>query len=32
VIDQIGDNRIIRPLSVYSGAAARDYLPLATRG
>jgi citrate synthase len=32
VIEQIGDNRIIRPLSVYSGAAARDYLPLATRG
>ena len=31
-IEKIGDNRIIRPLSVYSGAAARDYVPLATRG
>jgi citrate synthase len=32
VIEQIGDNRIIRPLSVYSGPAARHYAPLATRG
>ena len=32
VIEQIGDNRIIRPLSVYSGPAARQYAPLATRG
>jgi citrate synthase len=32
VIEQIGDNRIIRPLSVYSGPAGRDYVPLAARG
>ena len=32
VIEQIGDNRIIRPLSLYTGAAARDYVPLAARG
>jgi citrate synthase len=31
VIEQVGDNRIIRPLSVYSGAAPRDYVPLANR-
>jgi citrate synthase len=32
VIEQIGDNRIIRPLSIYSGAAPREYRPLASRG
>jgi citrate synthase len=32
VIEQIGDNRIIRPLSIYSGTAARDYVPLDARG
>ncbi len=32
VIEQVGDNRIIRPLSIYTGAAPRDYLPLAARG
>jgi citrate synthase len=32
VIEQIGDNRIIRPLSIYTGAAPRDYVPLAKRG
>ena len=32
VIEQVGDNRIIRPLSIYTGSAARDYAPLATRG
>jgi citrate synthase len=32
VIEQIGDNRIIRPLSVYSGPPGRDYVPLAARG
>ncbi len=32
VIEQIGDNRIIRPLSVYAGAAPRDYVPLEARG
>jgi citrate synthase len=31
VIEQIGDNRLIRPLSIYSGPAARDYVPLASR-
>jgi citrate synthase len=31
VIEQIGDNRIIRPLSLYSGPAPRDYVPLASR-
>ena len=32
IIEQIGDNRLIRPLSLYSGPAARDYRPLAERG
>jgi citrate synthase len=32
VIEQIGDNRIIRPLSVYAGPPAREYVPLADRG
>jgi citrate synthase len=32
VIEQIGDNRIIRPLSVYAGPDARDYVPLTARG
>jgi citrate synthase len=32
VIEQIGDNRIIRPLSVYAGPPPRDYVPLAARG
>ena len=32
VIEQIGDNRIIRPLSIYSGTAARDYVPVDARG
>ena len=31
VIEQIGDNRIIRPLSIYSGAAPRDYISIAAR-
>jgi citrate synthase len=31
VIEQVGDNRLIRPLSVYSGPAPRDYRPLAVR-
>jgi citrate synthase len=31
-IEQIGDNRLIRPLSAYVGPAPRDYLPLAARG
>ena len=32
VIEQIGDNRIIRPLSIYSGTAAREYVPVDDRG
>jgi citrate synthase len=32
VIEQIGDNRIIRPMSIYSGTAARDYVPVDARG
>ena len=31
VIEQMGDNRIIRPLSLYTGPAPRDYVPLAKR-
>jgi citrate synthase len=31
VIEQIGDNRLIRPLSLYSGPAPRDYVPLTER-
>jgi citrate synthase len=31
VIEQIGDNRLIRPLSIYTGHAPRDYVPLAER-
>ena len=31
VIEQIGDNRLIRPLSIYAGPAPRAYVPLADR-
>ena len=31
VIEQIGDNRLIRPMSIYCGAAPRDYTPLESR-
>ena len=31
VIEQVGDNRLIRPLSLYCGAPPRDYVPLAAR-
>jgi citrate synthase len=31
VIEQIGDNRLIRPLSLYDGPAPRAYLPPAER-
>jgi citrate synthase len=31
VIEQIGDNRLIRPLSTYVGPAPRDHVPLAER-
>jgi citrate synthase len=32
VIEQMGDNRIIRPLSIYTGPAPREYRALADRG
>jgi len=31
VIEQIGDNRIIRPLSIYSGVAPREWTPRSAR-
>jgi citrate synthase len=31
IIEQIGDNRLIRPLSLYCGQPPRDYRPLAAR-
>jgi citrate synthase len=31
VIEQVGDNRLIRPLSLYVGPAPREYSPLAAR-
>lgn len=31
VIEQMGDNRLIRPLSIYTGHAPRDYVPLTNR-
>ncbi len=31
IIEQIGDNRLIRPLSLYSGPAPRTYRPPASR-
>jgi len=31
-IEQIGDNRLIRPLSAYIGPPPRDYPPLSSRG
>lgn len=31
IIEQISDNRLIRPLSLYCGPAARDYVPIAAR-
>ncbi|MFM7137828.1 MAG: citrate/2-methylcitrate synthase [Planctomycetota bacterium] len=31
VIEQVGDNRLIRPLSLYVGPAPRDYSPLPAR-
>jgi citrate synthase len=32
VIEQAGDNRIIRPLSLYAGPQPRDYVTMADRG
>jgi len=32
IIEQIGDNRLIRPLSLYGGPAPRDYRPVSDRG
>jgi len=31
VIEQVGDNRLIRPLSLYCGAPPRDYVPASAR-
>ena len=31
VIEQVGDNRIIRPLSIYNGVAPRDWQPRSAR-
>jgi citrate synthase len=31
IIEQIGDNRLIRPMSLYAGPAPRDYVPLQNR-
>ncbi|MEI8319690.1 MAG: citrate/2-methylcitrate synthase, partial [Planctomycetia bacterium] len=31
VIEQVGDNRIIRPLSIYAGPAPRDWQPRSAR-
>jgi len=31
VIEQVGDNRLIRPTSIYAGPAPRDYVALAAR-
>ncbi|MFM7035858.1 MAG: citrate/2-methylcitrate synthase [Planctomycetia bacterium] len=31
IIEQIGDNRLIRPMSLYSGNPPRDYLPITER-
>ena len=31
VVEQMGDNRLIRPLSAYVGPSPRDYVPLSAR-
>jgi 2-methylcitrate synthase len=31
IIEQVGDNRLIRPMSLYTGPAPRDYRPLTSR-
>ena len=31
VVEQVGDNRLIRPLSTYVGPPSREYVPLAAR-
>jgi citrate synthase len=31
VIEQVGDNRLIRPLSLYAGVPPRDYVPVSAR-
>ena len=31
IIEQVGDNRLIRPLSLYCGAPARPYVPVSAR-
>ena len=32
VIEQLGDNKLIRPLSAYTGQAQRDFVPIDARG
>jgi len=32
IIEQIGDNRLIRPMSIYCGSPSRDYSGLVHRG
>jgi citrate synthase len=31
VIEQVGDNRLIRPMSLYTGPDPRDYVPITSR-
>jgi citrate synthase len=31
IIEQVGDNRIIRPLSIYAGPAPRDWVARSAR-
>ena len=31
IIEQVGDNRLIRPMSLYCGPAPRDYVPITSR-
>lgn len=31
IIEQVGDNRLIRPMSLYAGPAPRDYRPITAR-
>jgi citrate synthase len=32
VIEQLGNNKLIRPLSAYVGQAQRDFVPIEARG
>ena len=31
IIEQVGDNRLIRPMSIYSGPPPREYVPITSR-